>query len=127
MQVPNDGSWLHHAVVARGAAEPEFWVHVPDHLNYFTAPSLTRLLDRCGWQVADLLGDFPIEIFLLNPDSGYERDRKKGKNCHLARLAFEQSLRSKSMDQFVEFRRGCARAGIGRNMIAYIRPRPVTP
>jgi len=122
LQVPNDGSWLHCELVARGHADPAFWVHVPDHLNYFTPPSLQKLLARCGWAIVDVLGDFPIELFLLNPDSNYERDRSKGRNCHFARVAVERLLRDRSIDELIAFRRGCAHAGLGRNLIAYVRP-----
>lgn len=122
LQVPNDGSWLHDELITRGYADAQFWVHVPDHLNYFTLPSLTKLLSRCGWDVVDALGDFPIDLFLMNPDSNYERDRTKGRNCHFARIAVERALRDRSIDELIAFRRGCALAGLGRNLIAYVRP-----
>jgi 2-polyprenyl-3-methyl-5-hydroxy-6-metoxy-1,4-benzoquinol methylase len=117
--VPNDGSVLQHEIVRRGMAAERFWVRYPDHLSYFTAESLTSLLTSQGWQVVDLLAAFPIDLFLLNPDSNYEKDTSLGRNCHLAAVAFELMLARSSLDSLTEFRRGCARAGVGRDLIAY--------
>jgi 2-polyprenyl-3-methyl-5-hydroxy-6-metoxy-1,4-benzoquinol methylase len=124
--VPNDGSWLHQEIVTRGFADPEFWVALPDHLSYFDAHSLPAVLTANGWAVQDLLGEFPIDLFLLNPDANYARDRPKGRNCHFARVAFETGLwKRESLDAVIAFRRGCAQAGLGRNLVAYARPAEV--
>ena len=121
--VPNDGSWLQEQVVARSLAPPEFWVAVPDHLNYFNTDSLPKVLDACGWTMIDHLGEFPIDVFLLNPDTNYLQDRSLGRNCHFARVAFELGLwRDRSLDAVLDYRRGCAKAGLGRNQTAYARP-----
>ncbi|HTK36458.1 MAG TPA: class I SAM-dependent methyltransferase [Caulobacteraceae bacterium] len=123
LAAPNDGSWLHQEVVARGLADPAFWVAVPDHLSYFDADTLPRALAANGWTVEELLGEFPIDLFLLDPDTAYTRDRSKGRGCHFARVAFEMGLwKRRSLQAVLEFRRGCARAGTGRNLIAYARP-----
>ena len=124
--VPNDGSWLQDQIVRRGYADPQFWLAAPDHLNYFNTDSLPRALSMHGWEVVEHLGDFPVDMFLLNPDTDYMRDRSKGRNCHFARVAFEMSLwKERSLDAVVEFRRGCARAGVGRNQTVYARPAPI--
>jgi 2-polyprenyl-3-methyl-5-hydroxy-6-metoxy-1,4-benzoquinol methylase len=123
ISVPNDGSWLQDQIVRRGLAEPEFWLAPPDHLNYFNTDSLPKAMAACGWQVVEHLGEFPIDIFLLNPDTGYMRDRSKGRACHFARIAFEMGLwKERCLEAVVEFRRGCARAGVGRNQTVYARP-----
>lgn len=119
--VPNDGSWLQHEAVRRGLAEDRFWVCPPEHLSYFTPPTLSRLLDRCGWTVVEMLGEFPVDLFLLNPDSCYTRDPSRGRNCHFSRVAFEMGLWRQSLDALLAFRRGCAQAGVGRNLVAYVR------
>ena len=121
--VPNDGSWLQAQVVSRELAEPGFWLAPPDHLNYFNTDTLPRALIAHGWEVVEHLGEFPIDVFLLNPDTGYMRDRSKGRNCHFVRVAFEMGLwKDRSLDAVLDFRRGCARAGIGRNQTVYARP-----
>jgi SAM-dependent methyltransferase len=122
---PNDGSWLQDQIVARGHADPQFWLAPPDHLNYFNTDTLPRAMAAHGWEVVEHLGEFPIDIFLLNPDTGYMRDRAKGRNCHFVRIAFEMGLwKDRSLDAVLEFRRGCARAGVGRNQTVYARPVP---
>lgn len=121
--VPNDGSWLHDQIIARGHADKDFWVAYPDHLNYFNTDTLPQALAAHGWSLVEHLGEFPIDVFLLNPDTGYMRDRSKGRNCHFARVAFELSLwKTRSLQAVVDYRRGCALAGIGRNQTAYARP-----
>lgn len=123
LAAPNDNSWLHQEVVARGMADPGFWIAVPDHLSYFDADTLPKALAANGWAVAELLGEFPIELFLLNGDTAYTRDRSKGRGCHFARVAFEVGLwKRRGIEAVIAFRRGCAASGTGRNLIAYARP-----
>ena len=121
---PNDGSWLQQEIVQRGLAKPEFWVAQPDHLNYFNADSFPRVLAANGWTVADLLADFPVDLFQLNAEAAYIGGAPaKGRAGHFARVAFEWALwKRRGVEAVVEFRRGCARAGVGRNLIAYARP-----
>ena len=63
---------------------------------------------------------FPIEIYMLNEASNYVGERQLGRAAHLARVEFEVALYEQSLDKLLAFRRGCAAAGIGRNMAAYI-------
>jgi 2-polyprenyl-3-methyl-5-hydroxy-6-metoxy-1,4-benzoquinol methylase len=120
--VPNDGSWLQKEVVNRGFADDNYWVHPPDHLNYFTVDSLSRVIEETGFEIIDILGTFPIDCFLLNPDTNYQQKSALGRNCHFARVAFEVSLLNQSIENLTEFRRGCAKAGVGRDLIVYCRP-----
>ena len=126
LAAPNDGSWLHHEIVARGLAKPEFWVNAPEHLSYFTAPTLTRLMSRAGWRVEHMLAEFPVDLFLLNSDSNYASDPSKGRNGHFARVAFEMGLWRQGIEAVIAFRRGCAAGGLGRNLAAYARPLETT-
>lgn len=119
--VPNDGSALQEAIVKLGAASARYWIRYPDHLNYFTMTTAPLLLREAGWEVADVLGEFPIDLFLLNPDTNYELDPARGKNCHTARVAFENVVASGGISGLIEFRRGCARAGVGRDVVVYAR------
>jgi SAM-dependent methyltransferase len=123
LAAPNDGSWLHQEIVERGLADPAFWVAIPDHLSYFDTDTLPQVLEGNGWTVVDLLGEFPIDLFLLNADTAYTRERSKGRNCHFARIAFETGLwKRRGIDAVIAFRRGCAQGGVGRNLVAYARP-----
>jgi len=117
--VPNDGSWLHEMLAEDGAVDPDFYVAYPDHLQYFTAPALTGMLGACGYRVREMLGEFPIDFFLLHPDSNYMADRSKGKAAHRARVRFETTLADRSIADLLAFRRGCAAAGVGRTIVVY--------
>lgn len=117
--VPNDDSIMHAEIVRRGIAPPDFWVCPPDHLSYFNAESLRRILEKSGFRIRDLLGDFPIELFLFNPDSNYQQERAKGKACHFARVRVENMLAADSIEKWLAFRRGCAESGLGRTLVAY--------
>ncbi|MBV8461678.1 MAG: class I SAM-dependent methyltransferase, partial [Acidimicrobiales bacterium] len=122
--VPNDGSVLQKAVVDAGAAPDQFWVRFPDHLNYFTTETAPLLLHAAGWEVVDVLGAFPIDFFLFNPETNYVLHPERGKPCHRARLAIENALAATGIDRLIQFRRGCAAAGIGRDVVVYARTRP---
>jgi 2-polyprenyl-3-methyl-5-hydroxy-6-metoxy-1,4-benzoquinol methylase len=120
LAVPNDGSWLQQLVVDLGLAREDFWVCPPEHLSYFTVDTLRSVLRRVGWHTRDILTAFPIELYLLNEASNYTQDRSLGRKAHFARVDFEVALDEQSLDKLIAFRRGCAAAGIGRNMAAYV-------
>jgi 2-polyprenyl-3-methyl-5-hydroxy-6-metoxy-1,4-benzoquinol methylase len=115
-KVPNDFSPLQLAAQAKLERAP-WWVVLPDHLNYFNFASLTRLLHRLGFEVLDMIGTFPMEVFLLYGDN-YLESQEVGELCHKKRRAFELSIPP-------ELRRSLyrcfARAGIGRECIVFAR------
>jgi 2-polyprenyl-3-methyl-5-hydroxy-6-metoxy-1,4-benzoquinol methylase len=120
--VPNDDSWLQAEIVRRGHAGPQFWVAAPDHLNYFNTDTLPKVMAATGWTVTDHLAEFPVDLFLLNPDTNYMRERSIGRNCHFVRVAFEMGVwRERGIEAMVAFRRGCVQAGVGRNQVLYAR------
>ncbi|WP_299616735.1 bifunctional 2-polyprenyl-6-hydroxyphenol methylase/3-demethylubiquinol 3-O-methyltransferase UbiG [Pelagibius sp.] len=120
LAVPNDGSWLQQLVVELGHARPDFWVCPPEHLSYFTVESLQALLERVGWHLREILTAFPIELYQVNDASNYARERSLGRAAHFARVDFEVALCEQSLEKLLAFRCGCAAAGIGRNMAAYM-------
>jgi hypothetical protein len=119
--MPNEASWIQSRAVALGHAEDQFWVMPPEHLNYFDVASGARILQHCGFSIADLLADFPIDMFLLSKDTAYTLNRCIGRAAHEVRLRFETELARRSIDQLIAFRKGCAAAGVGRNLIFYAR------
>lgn len=127
--VPNDESPLHHALVRQGMARPDFWVCPPDHLNYFNRQTLSALLQAEGFVIREWLGDFPIGLFLFNPDSNYQQGdgvdkSRKGKNCHQARTRIENLLADEGqngMTRWLAFRRGCGAAEVCRNFVVYLQ------
>jgi hypothetical protein len=74
-------------------------------------------LERTSW----LLADYPIDTFLLNDATNYVRRPDTGRACHFARVHLELALADQSIASLVAFRRGCADAGIGRNLITYVQ------
>ena len=121
--VPNDGSWLHRHLVDNELGRDNFWIAPPAHLNYFTFDTFKRALEATGWEVVAMTGEFPIEIFCLHEGSNYLKDRAQGRGSHKARVAFDVALANEGIDKLMAFRKGCAAAGLGRNVVAYARPR----
>ena len=118
-QLPNDDSFMQKYFVKNKLAEDNYWVSPPAHLSYFNKDTLEKTFDYCGYKMVDLLGDYPIELFLFNKDSNYMLNRNRGSNCHKARISFDNLLVRQSIESLVSFRQGCGRAGVGRNLIAY--------
>lgn len=121
VQVPNDFSPFQKLLLEKKIIDREFWVVPLEHLNYFERDSLKELFRHVGFKKVEALGDFPIDLSLLNPDTNYVMDKTKGKNCHLARVAADNFLARKSVSDLVAFRRGCGESGLGRNVIVYGR------
>jgi SAM-dependent methyltransferase len=96
-----------------------WWVVVPDHLNYFDRESLLKLLDDVGFDVLDVMSDFPMEMFLLMGDN-YRADPAVGAACHARRVAFEMGLPA---EQRRKLYRGFAAQGIGRCIHVVARKR----
>jgi len=123
VRVPNDFSTLQAAAQAELGHEP-WWVAVPDHLNYFDHASIAGLLTRLGFEVVDVLADFPMELFLLMGDD-YVADPPIGAIVHERRRRLELALPA---DLRRSIGRGWVRAGIGRNtMVVARRPPPNGP
>lgn len=89
--VPNDFSDIQIDTKRALSKENDWWVSIPDHLNYFNFKSLCAFLDKMGFDVCYKQGDFPMELFLL---MGYDyiEDKKLGKECHERRVGLEKSL-----------------------------------
>ena len=121
ISVPNDDSLLQSEVVRRGFAVKEYWKAVPDHLSYFNSDTFLNTLEKSGFKIVHYLADFPVEFFLFNPDSNYNKDQSLGKNCHYSRVMVENTLCQTDISKLIAFRKGCAKAGIGRVLTAYCR------
>ncbi|HEV2568137.1 class I SAM-dependent methyltransferase [Sphingomonas sp.] len=121
--VPNDGSEYQEHLLERGAIDERFWIALPDHLSYFRRESLENAARSVGWEVKDVLADFPIDFFLLHDGSNYVRDRAQGPSAHRARIQLELLLAAKPADEVNQFYRSMARVGLGRNIIAFLMHR----
>lgn len=93
----------------------EWWVAIPEHVNYFNFQSLEKLLLRTGFEVILKMASFPMEIFLLMGEN-YVQNRKVGKKCHLKRMKLElgspSDTRRSLYEKLSEFR-------LGRTCIVY--------
>lgn len=122
IRIPNDYSDFQHDLVKSGLSK-NTWFSPPEHLSYFNKTSLINLLEYCGYEIISLQADFPIELFLANPNSNYWQDRSLGKGAHQARTFCENHLIEKDINAYIEYSESAAKLGFGRELIAYARPK----
>ncbi|HBV96587.1 MAG: hypothetical protein JL50_16600 [Peptococcaceae bacterium BICA1-7] len=123
IDVPNDFSPIQQHLLDNGYITKSFWVAVPDHISYFNSEGLISICDESGWTCSYVMGDFPIDIFLLNENTNYVEDKSKGKNCHKARVSIENLLHSISPSKTNELYRVLAQLGLGRGITAFFKSR----
>jgi 2-polyprenyl-3-methyl-5-hydroxy-6-metoxy-1,4-benzoquinol methylase len=120
--VPNDFSALQTELIDKDHIDKPFWVALPDHLSYFSAPSLSAIAEYTGWNCLSMTADFPIDWFLMNPGSNYIMDQQNGKPAHHARVALENLIQEQPVDKVLNFFESLASLGMGRNITAYLSP-----
>lgn len=121
VEVPNDFSALQKQLLKDGKIPNEFWVALPDHLNYFSKESLDNISFEAGWKNYFSIADFPIDFFLFNPDSNYVSDKSKGKNCHYARVEIDNLFHSISIENTIQYYKALALLGLGRQIISFFK------
>jgi SAM-dependent methyltransferase len=120
--VPNDFSNLQNFLTESGEIPSPYWLAYPDHLNYFSLESLSNLLNERQLPVVDHFADFPIEWFLVNPDSNYALDKTKGKNAHNSRVILDGMINdSKDIAAKQAFWRSLSKLGFGRSFTTISR------
>lgn len=113
--VPNDFSRLQIHLHESKAIEKQYWIAVPDHLNYFNYKSLRETAAQAGLNSIDVLADFPIEWYLANENSNYSRNPTAGKAAHIARITLDSLIISDhEFDDVKNFWSAMARVGQGR-------------
>ena len=113
--VPNDYSPFQRALRSVRGFSP-WWVAPPHHLNYFDRVSLTRLLERTGFEVVAVEATFPIDLFLLMGDD-YVGNDELGRSCHQKRMAFELALATAGLGQLKRaLYRAFATLDVGREL-----------
>ncbi|MDD5560621.1 MAG: class I SAM-dependent methyltransferase [Candidatus Omnitrophica bacterium] len=99
-----------------------WWVCPPNHINYFSATSLKRLLSKCGYKVIHSESSFPLEIFMLMGDV-YVGNPDLGKICHLRRVRFERLMRKYGKeDKLLKLYKALAELDLGRQVTIYASP-----
>jgi SAM-dependent methyltransferase len=120
VNVPNDFSGFQHAA-QRHLNLSEWWVAPPHHLNYFTFDSLSGLLTRLGFSIAERSTSFPMELFLLM-GLNYTADPTLGRSCHTQRKRFDMALAQSGFNETRRaFYRALAAAGLGREIVLIAR------
>jgi 2-polyprenyl-3-methyl-5-hydroxy-6-metoxy-1,4-benzoquinol methylase len=119
VEVPNDFSVIQNYLIQNGQVDKPFWVTFPDHLSYFNKDGLVNLAKDAGLRLVFAMGDFPIDINLMSPDTNYFRDKTKGKSCYKTKLAFENLIHSISLEDSVNFYSSLMNLGIGRCLTAF--------
>ena len=119
VEVPNDFSLLQERLLREGKIQEAFWVVVPDHVSYFNAAGLTALGEEAGLKRRALLGDFPIDFFLVNEHSNYVRDRSRGRAAHQSRVALDLLMHDISPAGANAYYEALGALGLGRQIIAF--------
>lgn len=117
IQVPNDFSCLQEYLEEQKWIDRKFWITYPDHISYFNKDGLRALCGEAGLNMEKILGDYPIDFNLLNPDTNYVMDKTKGKNCHLARVFVENMMHQISPERTNYIYEQLGEMGLGREII----------
>ena len=120
--VPNDCSITQRAALTHQHIDSAFWVLVPDHLTYFDYDSLASTANETGWELVEMLGDFPVDWFLFHAGSNYVRDKSVGKAAHKARVQIENLIHAQPIEDVIRFWSATAKLGFGRDITAFLRP-----
>lgn len=116
IQVPNDFNELQFFAQKQLKAH-NWWIAIPDHVNYFNFHSLHSFLKQLGFEIIYSQSDFPMELFLLM-DYNYISNEKIGNSCHKKRIKFEMSLTPSLRRSIYE---SLGKMGIGRNCLVFAR------
>lgn len=122
--VPNDFSISQLSAKEHGHIDSDFWIVLPDHLNYFSPESLVNVSEKMGWSVKELISDFPVDWFLFHEGSNYIRNKSLGKAAHFARIQIENSLQQNNSNDIIEFWSSLPRVGVGRNLTIFLQKEP---
>jgi len=121
IEVPNDFN-LTQQILHQERGLTEYWVSIPHHLNYFNRDTLSGLLKRVGFEIADEEASFPMEFFLLMGEN-YVSNDEIGASCHQRRMQFERTLAKTQQSRALRnrFYKALAEMGIGRTITVFAR------
>ena len=120
--VPNDFNPFQVVLRDHLAFKP-WWVAPPHHVNYFDFASLSKLVERHGFDVVHEEATFPIDMFLLMGDN-YIGNDALGRACHSKRMSFEKALTDGGFSNVLAgLYSALAKQGLGREIVLYARKR----
>lgn len=98
-----------------------WWVCPPNHINYFSATSLKKLLVDCGYSIFHAEASFPMEIFMLMGDV-YVGNGDLGRTCHDKRVKFEYLMRKYGKKgKLAKLYQLLAELDLGRQVVVYAK------
>jgi hypothetical protein len=90
LAVPND--YNPYQLLAREALSlSPWWLSVPEHLHYFTPKTLQLVVRRCGFEILDMRGTYPIDRHIVAGEN-YIGDDALGRVVHKARMRDELAV-----------------------------------
>ena len=123
ISVPNEYNSIQMEYLAGAPLESAPWFSPPEHLSYFCPESLTAALSTSGFNVVYVGAGYPIEQFLLRPETDYYRNPSFGKVAHALRKRFLKSV-SQDMDHALQLCASFALTSVGRDLMVVARLRP---
>jgi SAM-dependent methyltransferase len=115
--VPNDFREVQFRAASR-INRPFYWVHYPEHINYFNVPSLKAVLKKKGLEPVLDDATYPMEGYLLS-GLNYLDDPALGRRLHRERMTYELSLDAVSRETRRAASRRWGRRGLGRDALLY--------
>jgi len=89
----------------------------PEHLRYFSHKSLESFAKSMGLTKVMQLGDFPIEMFLLNSQTDYYSSSDFGKQAHSIRVNMCHVIRDMDVAKVVTLCEALGSMSLGRDII----------
>jgi len=117
--VPNDFSALHKHLLENKFISHEFWLAYPDHLSYFPKEGMCNLLRAERFALRGIVAEHPVDLNLLNENSNYIEDRRKGKKTHLSRCRIDNFLGSQDREKLLDLYEILGQMGVGRDLLYY--------
>ena len=121
--VPNDFSRLQTQLLAAKEIDREFWFAPPQHLHYFNTENISAFCEAQGFEVMDMVSDFPVDLFLLNPAANYIMKPDVGKDAHVARMKTDLLIVEHGYRKYLKVYRAMADVGLGRDFTIVLKAR----
>lgn len=125
LTVPNDFNILQKYYLKKNDIRDDRapWVSY-EHNHYFNKDSLNRIMIK-KFKKISMMGDFPIDLFLLNNETNYYENKLFGKYAQDIRQKFNLLFRYKkgNLKPYIEFCESLCKLGLGRMLIACFRKR----
>ena len=118
IQVPNEFNpyqqqWMNYNSKEMTEAP---WFDAVQHVRYFSPDSLAQMVESIGYERVDILGDFPVDMFLTVPETDYYAGTF-GKTAHKIRVE-TSNLISEDIVRYIKYCRASIEIGLGRSIHA---------